>query len=337
MPESNQQGTSRQVASGANAPVAAHGGAVRLVSAEDAKRKMEQIATGRRTRARAGADTGRIKVAFVGDSGIGKTSMILQMMRTSDIISTDPILPSKSEASPLGPTSLTIQEFRASTIPPLSLDISEDRFNLSFIDTPGYGSTLDALSVIRPVVAYHVAQFQRTDQAFTREATPLQLMRFLSAPTGAHTHIDVAAYCMLHRITGVDVHYLKRLSKVVSVVPVVIRSDTMTVDEAFAVKREIIEVLYREGIETFTTGLSKDELLALASAKVAGAPPYVVSARAPKPTSADGRVEYEGRKVLNEIETFKDTVLFLHTDELRRGTADRFVRWRSAGSPKDID
>ncbi|KND00582.1 uncharacterized protein SPPG_03706 [Spizellomyces punctatus DAOM BR117] len=308
---------------------------------QEVKKKMNDLETGRRSRARGAADIGNVKLSIVGDSGIGKTTLIHELLSIPEITAADPI-PPNNEPFSSDPSPLVLREYRASTVPTNSLLVAEEKYNLRIIDSPGYGCTVDALSIIRPVVAYHLAQFQKTNQAFTREATPTQLVRFLAASTGAHTHVDVSVYCMLHRITGVDVEYMRRLAKVSSVVPVLVRSDTMTFDEAFAAKKEIIEVLAKAGIETFGFGLSKEELMILVDAKTVGVPPFAISARAYKRAAvrkAQSKAVGEGeeRNLLNEFGQFKEALLLLHLDELRRVTADRFVRWRSAGSPKEID
>lgn len=131
--------------------------------------------------------------------------------------------------------------------------------------------------------------------------------------------------------------YMRRLAKVVCVVPVVIRSDAMTRDEAFAAKKAVIETLVKAGVEFYGFGLTKDEMIVLAEGKVAGAPPYVVSSKAYTPGDKSDASLTEGKKPLNEFAYMKDAILLLHIDEMRRQSADRFVRWRSAGAPKDVE
>ncbi|KAI9101104.1 Septin-domain-containing protein [Phlyctochytrium arcticum] len=329
--QSRQPQQLQQMRAKAAAPVA--------LSLTDLKRKKSELEVGRRNRARAPIDIGKLKVSVVGDSGIGKSTLLFELLKQSEITAADPPAPKDS----IEPTPLMIQEYYASTVPGSIFSTSdEDKYNLSFIDSPGYGASTDALAIIHPVVSYHVSQFAQTDQIFTREATPNQLIRFLTANTGGHSHVDASIYCILHRITQVDLEYMRRLSKTTCVIPILIRSDTLGMDESFAAKKEIVDALSRSGVEFFGFGFSNEELIALADAKIRGSPPYAISAKYMKRKGEFGKSdvsgsELDGGRFLNEFDTFKESLLFLYLDEIRRITADKFVRWRSQGSAKEID
>jgi septin family protein len=141
-----------------------------------------------------------------------------------------------AESLPQTDGSPSICEVRVSTIPTHELHAGEDQLNLTFIDTPGFGSIVDTLQVIRPVVDYHQQQFARTDRVFTKDVSSSQLLRFLRAPTGPHTHVDVCIYGILHRLTPVDIEFIKRLAPFVNIVPVILKCDTLKPEEVFRLK-----------------------------------------------------------------------------------------------------
>ena len=64
------------------------------------------------------------------------------------------------------------------------------------MDTPGFGSFLDAMMIIKPIIEYHITQFQLTDRVFVKTNVP-NLVKYLNAGTGCHTHVDVCVYCIL--------------------------------------------------------------------------------------------------------------------------------------------
>jgi septin family protein len=181
----------------------------------------------------------------------------------------------KSESIPSDNASSTaIKEIKASTLTPEQTNPGEDQYNVTFVDTPGYGASVDSLQIIKPVIEYHHSQFQKTNQFFNREVHPQTLIRFLKAGTGAHTHVDVCLYGILHRITLVDVEYMRRLSLLCNVVPVILKCDTLRADEVFKLKQNILTELLNSKIPIYGFGLSVSELLELAKNKVSGAAPF---------------------------------------------------------------
>jgi septin family protein len=52
-------------------------------------------------------------------------------------------------------TTTTTRCYRASTIPTEAVRLGENQFNLSVVDTPGFGAKMDAMSTINPIVDYH--------------------------------------------------------------------------------------------------------------------------------------------------------------------------------------
>ncbi|KAI8591691.1 Septin-domain-containing protein [Geranomyces variabilis] len=345
----------------------------KLPSLEAVKKRIDDIARDKDSRARKSEDIGRIRIAFAGDSGIGKTTLLRHFLAKPRVYHTSPDI---STLAPVEPTPFAILEYHAST------SSSTPTPNLSLVDTPGFGHVLDAQDVIRPILSHLLAQFRTTDAVFTRQTSSHQLLRFLSADTGAHTHIDVVIYCILHRLTPVDIEYMRRLDRFTAVVPVITRADTMREDEVVALKQEIAKTIRAAGVDVYTFGLEPEELAVAErgypfavyvpreGSASAGAPSTTTSATAadattpstgtkdssasmlavdgvatppesppprnPKrPTSRRAATTGAGATV-DEFDALWRALMITHINDLRRVTAERFVRWRAAGSKNEV-
>ncbi|KAJ3090863.1 hypothetical protein HK102_002410 [Quaeritorhiza haematococci] len=308
--------------SSSSAGSAGGAGSAAVNGTEDGKRdpqkKLAAITARRAGRARIPANIGSLKIAVIGDSGIGKTAFIQNFFSISEVVDADSVNP--ADGSTKG-----IRELRASTIPLADVHTGEERFNLNFVDTPGFGQHLDAMVTIKPVTEYAINQFLRTDRVFVKNVVIPNLVKFLNSGTGAHTHVDIAIYAILHRLKPVDLEYMRSLAPYVNIVPVIVKSDTLRPSELFALKCSVLEELSKAGIHIYGFGLTTDELLELAKARVPGAPPFAVSSTKAAPKSA----VKEGAEIINEFETLKNNLLYNHINDLRQLTAEKFVNWRS--------
>ncbi|KAI9314372.1 Septin-domain-containing protein [Zopfochytrium polystomum] len=281
---------------------------------EYAKARLRSINAGREGREKVASNIGALKILVGGDSGIGKTSLIEAFFSSTEVVDKDPIPP--VDGIP------TIKELRASTILPSELHTGEEPFNLTFVDTPGFGSFLDANMIIKPIVDYHVTQFRQTDKIFAKKTAIPNLVKFLNSGTGCHSHTDVCLYGILHRLKPVDLEFMRQLSSYVSIVPVLLKGDTVRPRDAFALKVSILEELVKNKIPVYGFGMSMEELIDLAKSETPGGIPFVVaSTKAAPPGSLAGAV--------NEFEVLKRAVFFSHIDDLREISAERFVSWRS--------
>ncbi|KAJ3141265.1 hypothetical protein HDU90_007292 [Geranomyces variabilis] len=299
------------------APKFEHNGSEQL----DAPRKLAELAARSSAGPKVPSNIGSLRILVAGDSGIGKSALIRSFLRASEVVeSTQPKVVDTFSALPILQTA-------ASTIPAHHLRLGEDKLNLSLLEPPGFGSHTDAMRVIRPTVDFHTRQFQDTDRVFHRDASipAATLLRFLSSGTGAHTHVDVCLYAILHRIKAVDLEYMRLLSPGCVLVPVIVKSDTMTAREAFTLKATVLEELWRAGIDIYGFGLSSAELMQLARQGTPGAVPFAVSDAAALDRDRPALLE----DVLDEFEALKDHV-FYRANELRQQTAEKFVLWRSA-------
>ncbi|KAI8799775.1 Septin-domain-containing protein [Cladochytrium replicatum] len=275
-----------------------------------------EVKKSRQARRRTAANLGSLRISICGDSGIGKTSLLLELMRFTEIAS----MPKMEDPD----ETVSIDELKCSTISPAELQNGEDPWNLVFIDTPGHGSQLDAMAAIRPILKYHEDQFKRTTGIFTQGLSQPNIVRFVSSGSGGHTHVDACLYCILHRLTPVDIEFMKRLSAFVNVVPVIVKSDSITRDQVFALKVNILLALINNDIPIYGFGLTAEELLALARAKVPGSAPFATYSS--EFTSTFGRERNVAP--LNDIADLFDVLIYSHTDDLRQLAGEKFVQWR---------
>ncbi|KAI8801369.1 Septin-domain-containing protein [Cladochytrium replicatum] len=281
---------------------------------DKAKEKLDALTGARLARAPIPANIGAFKISVCGDSGIGKTSLIHRFMMMDEI----------SEHGPLDSSEKLTHELKASTIPADQLHLGEEPMNLTFVDTFGFGATIDAMAAIEPVVAYHVAQFHTTDGYFTKSNTAEMkgtIERFLSSGAGGHTHVDLCIYGILHRVKPVDIEYMRRLSSVCAVVPVIFKADSMKPADIFKLKKKVVDELIRAKVTFYSFGLDPArELLPLVNAGIPSTPPYAISCSPLASTKMD------------EFDTLKTNLLYYFTKEIRKVNSSMFVEWRSKGA-----
>jgi septin 3/9/12 len=123
------------------------------------------------------------------------------------------------------------------TIHPVSHIIEENgvRLRLNIVDTPGYGDLINNERCWDPIVKYIKDQHS----AYLRKELTAQRERYLQ---------DTRIHCCLffiqpsgHALKPIDIVVLKKLSEFVNVVPVIAKSDSLTLEERAAFKERIKE------------------------------------------------------------------------------------------------
>jgi septin family protein len=159
--------------------------------------------------------------------------------------------------------------------------------NICFVDTAGYGYKTKSSEIIDKVVSYVESQLERT-AAGLRMAND-DVISLLTGNGGSE--VDVVLYLITDRKTSIlhitdttdkftaelkpiDIEYLRRLTPLTNVIPVIAKADTIEPTDASATKSKIIRELENIGIRTFNFGHSKDEVEA---GRVRG-PPFAISA-----------------------------------------------------------
>ena len=240
-------------------------------------------------------DIGNLKIIFLGDSEIGKSTLLSNFKTSPQITST--LIPTRINS--------ILTEHSCST---------NKHKNISLIDSLGTSTTTDPQSVITPVLNYMLSEFTRTNSLF-KNVEIHSLKRYLETGSGVHEHVDVCIYAILHRIKKIDIEFMKQISKYTTVIPVIVKSDSLTRQQILTLKKEIIESLEKERVDFFRFGLDLKELKE--NCLYPNVVPFAVSV-------------YNEDGIVNEMELLKQFLFYSFKDDIRCTSADKFVRWRNS-------
>ncbi|ORX66494.1 cell division/GTP binding protein [Linderina pennispora] len=181
-------------------------------------------------------------VILVGESGMGKSTLVNSIFSSH-------LVDSQGRR--------TAQEVirKTTEISPVTQTLEENgvRVKLTIIDTPGFGDQCNNEGCWVPVIKYikdqHAAYLER-------ELKP-QRDRVIS-----DTRVHACLYFLNPGNRGLrplDVEVLKRLTEVTNVIPVIAKSDSMTVDERTVFKRRIKEELAFHRISVYPYASDEDD------------------------------------------------------------------------------
>lgn len=159
-------------------------------------------------------NTHHYKVIIVGESGLGKTTArdcFLHGLRV------DAPEPSAEPANGMAPKTATIT---TSERIQLRTDTDREEVWLRIVDTPGYGDNLDATEDFHIIKNFIQGLYKELYDAQSRN--PL-------------CHDSLVTCCLYfiapHRIKDNDIRFMQEVSKMVPIVPIIAKADTMTRDE----------------------------------------------------------------------------------------------------------
>ncbi|XP_040847249.1 neuronal-specific septin-3 isoform X2 [Ochotona curzoniae] len=119
------------------------------------------------------------------------------------------------------------------------------KMKLTVIDTPGFGDQINNENCWEPIEKYINEQYEK----FLKEE--VNIARKKRIP-------DTRVHCCLyfisptgHSLRPLDLEFMKHLSKVVNIVPVIAKADTMTLDEKSEFKQRVRKELEVHGIEFY--------------------------------------------------------------------------------------
>lgn len=243
-----------------------------------------------------GKAMGKLKMMVAGETGIGKSSLIRSIVQIcEDIVHVDPLSPSQSYSHTRPPKSKSrtprvehacsnrVTETYASTKPyphwwtdaeesrvsrrrKSSMDTVLER-NICFVDTPGYSQGSTEKDDMSMVVDYVESLLYQTSSVTTLEDN--DALGVVSGSGGVL--VDVVIYLLPpNRDIAADIEYMQRLSCLTNVIPIIAKSDTLSAQEAIALKTSILARLQTTAFRPFLFGKAMDDaLLAVQSLPIA--------------------------------------------------------------------
>ncbi|MED6277259.1 Neuronal-specific septin-3 [Characodon lateralis] len=173
-------------------------------------------------------------IMVVGHSGLGKSTLVntlfkSQVSRKSAGWSRDEKIPKTMEIKSV---SHVIEEGGV-------------KMKLTVVDTPGFGDQINNDNCWEPISKYINEQFEK----FLKEE--VNITRKKRIP-------DTRVHCCIyfipptgHSLRQLDVEFMKRLSHSVNIIPVIAKSDTMTLEERQEFKQRVRKELEMNGIEFY--------------------------------------------------------------------------------------
>ena len=135
--------------------------------------------------------------------------------------------PPRPPPSPHPHPLLVPSQVRITPFDPFAITVGKHELQVQLLDTPGYGDSLHAEESFDVICEYVEGLYAKQEEMEGgRAARDPEKLR----------HEDGLVHCCLyfiapHRLKAIDVEFLRRLSPLVNIVPIIAKSDTMTTKE----------------------------------------------------------------------------------------------------------
>ncbi len=175
-------------------------------------------------------------IMVVGSSGLGKSTLVNTLFKAK--VSRRSCSAEKDQP-PIIPKTVEVQS--------ISHVIEENgvRLKLTVTDTPGFGDHINNENCWLPILKYINEQYEKylseEINVSRKKQIPdsrVHVCLYFIAPTG-------------HGLKPLDIEFMKRLDKVVNVVPVIAKADTLTIEEREHFKSRIKYALNENGVSTY--------------------------------------------------------------------------------------
>ncbi|KAL4401611.1 Cell division control protein 3 [Malassezia pachydermatis] len=210
----------------------------------------------------------------VGETGLGKSTLINTLFNTNLVPSGEERVVGREPTQTVG-------------IETISADIEENevRLRLNLIDTPGFGDFVNnenawepILQTIRARFDAYLEQENRTSRSKIVDNRVHALLYFIQ-PTG-------------HALRQIDLEFLTRLHKLVNVIPIIAKSDTVAESDMQTYKQRILRDLEFHGIDIVklsTLGYEDEEMIAEVN-EIQNRLPFAIVGSNDLVKTVDGRV-----------------------------------------------
>ncbi|XP_073713442.1 uncharacterized protein septin12 isoform X1 [Misgurnus anguillicaudatus] len=173
-------------------------------------------------------------IMVVGQSGLGKSTLVNTLFKSK--VSRKSCTPNYEEK-----ISKTVHLQSVSHI----IEEKGVKMKLTVIDTPGFGDQINNENCWEPIEQYVNEQYEK----YLKEE--LNVNRKKRIP-------DSRVHCCVyflpatgHWLRPIDVEFMRRLGKIVSIVPVIAKADTLTLEERLEFKQRIRQDLQANGIGVY--------------------------------------------------------------------------------------
>jgi len=210
-----------------------------------------------------------------GESGLGKSTLIDSLFLTD--LYPDRVVPTAQDR-----IKRTVQ-LDANTV---EIEERGVKLRLTVVDTPGFGDAIDNTDSFQQIIKYIDQQFDR----YLRDESGLNRKNI----------VDNRVHCCFyfispygHGLKPLDIDFMKQLSNKVSIVPVIAKSDCLTMSEIKKLKVRILEEINAAGIKIYNlpdVDTDEDEEYKLQVAQLRESIPFAVC-------GANAMVEVGGKKV----------------------------------------
>ncbi|XP_068452227.1 septin-9 isoform X1 [Clinocottus analis] len=173
-------------------------------------------------------------IMVVGQSGLGKSTLVNTLFKSK-------VSRKSCTANYEEKISKTVKLHSVSHV----IEEKGVKMKLTVIDTPGFGDQINNNNCWEPIVKHVNEQYEH----FLREELHIHRKRRIP---------DSRVHCCIyflpatgHRLRPIDVEFMKRLGKIVSIVPVIAKADTLTIEERQDFKEQIRQDLAANGIGVY--------------------------------------------------------------------------------------
>ncbi|XP_064415163.1 neuronal-specific septin-3 isoform X2 [Latimeria chalumnae] len=173
-------------------------------------------------------------VMVVGQSGLGKSTMVNTLFKSK--ISRKSCLPNHEEK-----IRKTVELLSVSHV----IEEKGVKMRLTVIDTPGFGDQINNDRCWEPIEKYINEQYEK----YLREEIVINRKRRIP-----DTRVHSCVYFVPptgHRLRPLDLEFMQRLGKIVNVVPVIAKADTLTMEERQDFKQKVRHDLEVHGISVY--------------------------------------------------------------------------------------
>ncbi|KAL7849683.1 hypothetical protein SRHO_G00190320 [Serrasalmus rhombeus] len=173
-------------------------------------------------------------IMVVGQSGLGKSTLVNTLFKSK--VSRKSCTPNYEEK-----ISKTVHLQSVSHI----IEEKGVKMRLTVIDTPGFGDQINNENCWEPIVKYINEQYEK----YLKEELHVNRKRRIP-----DTRVHCCVYFLPatgHWLRPIDVEFMKRLGNIVSIVPVIAKADTLTMEERLEFKQRIRQGLQANGIRVY--------------------------------------------------------------------------------------